>query len=85
MMIYDFFQIHVLWNILKISDSDCYDLVLKRDIYQSTTTKDSSNANIDVWKTDITYPLIALIGFTAIVTFIIIVVAVVSNRRKFIN
>lgn len=62
--------------------SDCYDLVLKRDIYQSTTTKDSSNANIDVWKTDITYPLIAPIGFTAIVTFIIIVAAVVSNRRR---
>lgn len=57
--------------------SDCYDLVLKRDIYQTTTTKDSSTANIDLWKTEFTYILIGLFGFISIVTFIII-----SIRRR---
>lgn len=59
--------------------SDCYNLVVKRDTYQSTTTKDASIVTIDLKKPESTY---LLIGLVAIVTLIIIVVAVILIRRR---
>lgn len=57
-------------------------MVVKRDTYQSTTTKDASIVTIDLKKPESIY---LLIGLVAIVTLIIIVVAVILIRRKFKN